>query len=352
MTLNDAERVYLGCLLNGGDVQDITLSEFREPVHQEIKRLKLKGFVDIPKGTIAGTENLYGKEYSHLFTVHYAGEIREIQKKQAVGEALKKFNTNLPADMTIDFLRYELDRISEETGRNEIKSIYEMQKAGYANTEFIIDKIIPVGMTLFIGAPKMGKTWLLLLMADCISWGFPFLKDFKSQKVPVLYYTLEDSMNRCTHRMKKLNGFKNDIPWSHILYFTETSRGTVGLFGDIKKTGARVVIIDTFGAFATVQDGNDYGENTARIREIKRIADVLRIAIIVVHHSRKDSKPGKGDWTNAALGSQGLVGASDSIISLQRKRGSDTAVLAITGRDISDSFINLKWDDGTWLKRD
>jgi hypothetical protein len=351
MTLNNVEKAYLGCLLNGGDIQDVTLSEFNERTHQEIKRLKTKGFVLIPQGTISGTDKLYGSEYSRLLTAHYTGEIRELQKKQAIGEAIGKFNANLPADMTIDFLRYELDRISEEAGRNEIKSASKMQETGYENTEFIIDNILPIGMTLFIGAPKMGKTWLLLLMAECISWGFPFLKDFKLKKVPVLYYTLEDSINRCTYRLNKINGFDNKGPWSKILFFSETARGTVGLFNDIKKTGARVVIIDTFGAFLTVRDGNDYAETTAQVREIKRVADTLKIAILVVHHSRKDSTQKDGDWTNAALGSQGLVGAADSIILLQRKRGEDTAKLTITGRDITDCYINLKWNDGLWLKQ-
>lgn len=48
------------------------------------------------------------------------------------------------------------------------------------------------------------------------------------------------------------------------------------------------------------------------------------------------------------MGSQGLVGAADAIISLQRKRGSDMAILAITGRDISDNYIKLKFNNGFW----
>jgi RecA-family ATPase len=125
----------------------------------------------------------------------------------------------------------------------------------------------------------------------------------------------------------------------------------MGVFSDIKKTGARVVIIDTFGAFVTVKDGNEYHETTARIREIKRIADTMNVAIIVVHHSRKSSAGKKSDdWTSEILGSQGLIGASDNIISLQRERGKDAAKLIITGRDISDCFIDLQWDDGIWKK--
>jgi RecA-family ATPase len=111
-----------------------------------------------------------------------------------------------------------------------------------------------------------------------------------------------------------------------------------------------VVIIDTFGAFATVQDGNDYYETTRIIREVKEIADTLKIAIVLVHHTRKNIDSG-GDWTSEVMGSQGLVGAADCIISLKRKRDSSDGQLLITGRDISDSHIDISFDNGLWTRR-
>jgi hypothetical protein len=340
LTLEDN---YLSCLLNGGDIQDIALTAHHEYIHGEIKRLKDKGFVAIPKGTIPGTDRFYEQDLSDSLAAYYADEVREAQKKQAVKTVFENVNSNMPADMLIGSLREELDKISEQTGRNDIKNAAEIRDTVYQNTEFIIDKILPIGMTLLIGAPKMGKSWLLLLWAECITLGIPVF-GYKIHRSPVLYYTLEDSIKRCKYRLNKIG-----THWSRYLFFSETTRGTIGIINDIKKTRARVIIIDTFGAFVTVKDGNDYNETTQRIREIKEIADVMQVAIIVVHHTRKGDDG--GDWTSAVLGSQGLVGAADNIVSLQRKRGEDKAKLAVTGRDIPDTYINLQWDDGTWIRQ-
>jgi RecA-family ATPase len=215
----------------------------------------------------------------------------------------------------------------------------------FENTEFIIDKILPVGMTLLIGAPKVGKSWLLLLLADCITMAFPLFDHIVSVQFPVLYYTLEDSVRRCKYRLNKIN-----TGWSKNMYFSETAKGTMGLIQDIKALNVKVVIIDTFGAFATVQDGNNYYETTRIIREIKEIADTLKVAIIVVHHTRKNTSSDT-DWTSEVMGSQGLVGAADGIIYLKRNRNSMDGRLFITGRDISDSHIDIYFDNGIWVRR-
>jgi RecA-family ATPase len=118
----------------------------------------------------------------------------------------------------------------------------------------------------------------------------------------------------------------------------------------IRAVKAKVVFVDTFMAFSDIEDNNSYSETTRKVRELKRIADTMEVAIILVHHAKKESKSG-GDWTEEAIGSQGLTGAADCLISLKRKRGENSATLLITGRDISDKRIPLLWNDGVWQKK-
>jgi hypothetical protein len=343
MDLLNLEKCYLSCLMNGAPVHDIVLHQGNEIIHQEIKRLKNKGFVTIPKGIIPGTSALHYNE-DYKLVDYYVDEIAEENRKRAIKAVTGGINHNTPSEVIISSLREELDRIAKQSGKNEIISAELLQKKEYQNTEFIVEKIIPVGMTLLIGAPKMGKSWLLLLWAECMAVGCAIF-GARAKKVPVLYYTLEDSVRRCKYRLNKLN--PPNIPWSDNLYFCETSGGTIGIMRDINATGARVVIIDTFGAFSTIKDGNDYYETTKVIRELKEIADTLQVAVIVVHHTRKNSRE-SDDWTADVMGSQGLVGAADAVIALQRKRGENKAVLNITGRDITDNYIKIKWNDGFW----
>jgi RecA-family ATPase len=311
-----------------------------------VKRLKNKGFVQIPKNLIPGTESISDYNQSHLFVYSFVEEIREAQKKISLQNAIKGISPHVSSEVIIGTLREELDRLSEQVGRTRVITARELRDAQFENIEFIIDKMLPVGMTILIGAPKIGKSWLLLLLVDCITMAFPVFGHKVFFRVPILYYTLEDSVRRCKYRLNKINS-----TWSNELYFSETARGTQGLINDIKTLGVRVVIIDTFGAFSTVQDGNDYYETTRIIREIKEIADTLKVAIILVHHTRKGKDSG-GDWTSEIMGSQGLVGAADCIISLNRKRDSTDGQLLITGRDIIDSHINISFDNGVWVRRD
>jgi hypothetical protein len=346
INLSNLEKCYLSCLFNGADPQNITLSGAKEEVHWEVKRLKEKGLVRIPRALIPGTESISDLDVEYTQVTAFTSEIREAQRKIGIKKAVDGINPRVPSEVIIGSLREELDKLSEQGGRNKIISADVLRYAQYENTEFIIEKMLPVGMTLFIGPPKAGKSWLLLLLADAITTAFPVFGNKIHDRYQVLYYTLEDSVKRCKYRLNKIGS-----AWSNRLCFSETAKGTMGLINDIKLLRARVVIIDTFGAFATVQDGNDYYETTRIIREIKEIADTMKVAIILVHHTRKNNGS-DGDWTSEVMGSQGLVGAADCIIALKRKRDSNDGHLLITGRDISDSRINICFNDGIWVKTD
>lgn len=164
------EKCYISCLLNGAKVRDIKLSEHNEPVHKEIKRLKDKGFILIPRQIIRQTNSEFYPDIEREFVDMYFREILEEQKKRAIQLAAREVK-NAPLDIIITNLQEELEKIANQTGRAEILSADNLQKKEYKNTEFIIDRIIPVGMTLLIGAPKAGKSWLLLSLAEAVAVG-------------------------------------------------------------------------------------------------------------------------------------------------------------------------------------
>jgi hypothetical protein len=339
----ELEEQYLCGVMNGGDLQDVTLSERHERIHREIKRLRDLGHVRIPAVIIPGTERIKKRDADHTWTGICAEMIREEQKKAGIKELLANVKYGSSGEI-ISTLREELDRIADEKGKSGIISAAVLKDTAYKNTEFIINGLLPVGLTLLTGSPKMGKSWLTLLMAECITFGFP-LFGYSVRKSGVLYYTLEDSVKRCKYRLNKIGS-----EWSPRLNFCEEARSTTDIMNGIRSTGARVVFIDTFMAFSDIEDNNSYSETTRKVRELKKIADTLDVAVVIVHHKKKDSRNGK-DWTEGAIGSQGLVGAADCLISLERKRGDENAMLLVTGRDISDKHIDIRWNDCVWVKR-
>jgi hypothetical protein len=342
MRILELEAQYLCAVMNGGDVRDVVLSERNELTHRELKRLRDLGHVQIPADVIPGTKRIKDLGVDHTWSGYCAELIREEQKKAGIKELLAKVKYGSSGEM-ISTLRGELDRLADEKGKTGIVSAAQLKDAEYKNTEFIIKDLLPVGLTILMGSPKMGKSWLALLMAECVAIGFP-LFGYSVKRSPVLYYTLEDSVRRCKYRLNKIGSL-----WSPDLYFCEEVRSTFDVMNGIRSTGARVVFIDTFMAFSDIEDNNSYSETTRKIRELKRTADVLDAAVIIVHHKKKDAR-NSGDWMEEAIGSQGLVGAADCVISLKRKRGDEKAVLLITGRDVGDKHIDVRWDDCVWVK--
>ena len=70
---------------------------------------------------------------------------------------------------------------------------------------FVEDELIPEGLHILAGAPKIGKSWLALWLCLCISQGQP-LWNFATTQGEVLYLSLEDSFQRIQTRLFDLAG--------------------------------------------------------------------------------------------------------------------------------------------------
>jgi hypothetical protein len=210
--------------------------------------------------------------------------------------------------------------------------------------KFIISRILPTGLSLLSGSPKVGKSWLALWLSNQISKGLP-VWEFATQKSAVLYLALEDTVDRLHFR---LSDFTED--GSEDSYLTTTADSISGdliaqleqFISDKPETG--LIIIDTLQRIRGNADENrsGYAFDYEDMNKIKAVADKLNIAILLVHHTRKlpDSDP-----FNTVSGSTGLTGSCDTMFVLEKpKRAENKGVLHITGRDVEDMQINLEFD--------
>lgn len=62
-------------------------------------------------------------------------------------------------------------------------------------TRFIIDRLLPQGLHILAGAPKVGKSWLALWLCLQVAQGTS-VWDFPTHRGTVLYLCLEDSLTR------------------------------------------------------------------------------------------------------------------------------------------------------------
>ena len=218
-------------------------------------------------------------------------------------------------------------------------------------TEYLVDGLIPYGVSIFCGSSKIGKSWLMLWLGLQIARGYD-VWGASVKQCDVLYLCLEDTVSRIQNRLYHLtetapetlrfavlshplgNGFEEEVQ-NHILNYPET----------------KLVIVDTLqkircGKRMSGRNGM-YGDDYDDISSIKQIADKLQIGIMLVHHVRKLNDP--DDPFHQVSGSTGITGAADTIFLLRKDEDtSDIATLLVKGRDIEIQQLKLKFVNCVW----
>ena len=218
---------------------------------------------------------------------------------------------------------------------------------------FCVQTLPPEGISMLGGAPKVGKSWMVLFIALQVATGQP-IWNLPTKQGTVLYLALEDSLSRLQERLNRLT---DDAPAS--LYFTTTA-GKVDdeLCMQISKfilehPDTALVIIDTFQLVRSNGVESSYANDYEEVRELKALADDLKISLLLVHHLRKQ---GDSYALNKLSGTTGISGAMDAVFILdQSKRNANGATLFCTGRDIENREIEiqLKKENCEWeLKGD
>jgi hypothetical protein len=69
------------------------------------------------------------------------------------------------------------------------------------------------------------------------------------------------------------------------------------------------------------------------MRAIKALADKYRVALLVVHHTKKGEAE---DPLELVSGTQGLAGGADGVLVIKRPRGAERGELHVVGRDLED----------------
>ena len=148
----------------------------------------------------------------------------------------------------------------QQTPELKVIPAEELLDTAYAPSGAIIDRLVGQGIYILAGAPKTGKSWLVLWLANQVSKGEP-VWGLKTEQCGVLYISMEDTFQRI---QKRLN--------------------------DTRKTGS-------------------------------------------------------SDSFNMISGTTGILGCTDGALVLQKSsRMETTATLDVTGREIADTRLNLRFD--------
>lgn len=226
----------------------------------------------------------------------------------------------------------------------------DLLKQQFPPIKWAVPNLIAEGVSILAGAPKMGKSWLMLDFCIALACGGKVLGQLQVQQGSVLYLALEDNPRRLQQRVCKLIPSPSTDLGS-LNFMVQCSRLNEGGLDEItqwldKHSDARLVVIDTLARVKPPSRGrNAYEEDYEAVIGLKQLADRYSVPIVVVHHLRKERAT---DPMERISGSTGLTGAVDGWLLLDRERGKHDAVLYVTGRDIEeDQELALQWNQAT-----
>jgi hypothetical protein len=219
-----------------------------------------------------------------------------------------------------------------------------------------VPDLITDGITILAGKPKAGKSWLALDIGVAVATAGMALGKIQVEQGEVLYLALEDSERRLKERLEKIVGSGEPFPEGlHIVTATGFpplySGGLPALDAWLKDhPRVKLVIIDTLGRVKPARGHNQdsYAHDTIVISALQKIANDHQLALILVHHTKK---AGATDFVDEVSGTFGLTGAADCVAVLARQgRGEMDGILKLTGRDIEEKELALKFDPncGRW----
>jgi hypothetical protein len=246
--------------------------------------------------------------------------------------------------------RQPRERVAHDPGTRFKAS--ELAGMELGQTQWVVPDLLPDGLALLAGPPKLGKSWMVLDIALSVAMGRPVLGRTVAQG-DALYLALEDNARRLQGRMRLLLG---GAPAPERLeMWTRAGTLATGVVDEIREwvdaqPEPRLVIIDTLGrvqegsAWVDAKDGG-YADAVAALAELQDLAAERHVAVVVITHTKKGGWSNGADPLEAVLGSQGYAGTADAVLVLKRERGSAAGELFVTGREVDEELTEAIWFD-------
>lgn len=191
-------------------------------------------------------------------------------------------------------------------------------------TQWLVEGLLARGLTLLVGAPKSGKSYLALQLCIAVASGRPFL-DRQTRKVKTAYYDLEEWHELLDKRRKPIMaamGVTGADVRGYLDIAMEVPAGDAALdyIREDIAAGCGLIVVDIFARIRDELSENSRANAYARdMAVLGRIADLVLehpdVALVVVHHTNKGQHD---DWQNRISGSTGVTGASHCNILLAK----------------------------------
>ncbi len=245
---------------------------------------------------------------------------------------------------TTDIIPAKPQNINKNNGSLQTISMTELYDTSYEPKPVLIDGLLCAGMHLFVGAPKIGKSFFMAQLSYHVAMGLP-LWNYTVHQGTVLYLALEDDYARLQKRLSQMFGVDG---CDHLHFATQAKTLSTGLDEQLctflkEHPDTKLIIIDTLQKVREVGgERYSYASDYEIVARLKTFCDAHKLCMLVVHHTRKMEAADSFDMIS---GTNGLLGAADGAFILQKKKRTDnTAVMEIVGRDQPDQELTLEFD--------
>ncbi len=289
-------------------------------------------------------------------------KFRELQKLKEVGKSFTKENVKSAVDYLLQAsLPFEQDKnllLAENQNNGHIKLVNarELQTMELKPINWIIENLLPEGLLILAGRPKIGKSFLALNMSLAIANGGHALGYFKANKNSVLYIPYEDNYRRLQDRINRMLAEEhyNEAPPNLFIPkdcdFPKMTIEGIDSLGKIldQNKDIKLVVIDTLGRAiirSNKRNANQFQDEYDFGASLQKIALQRHISILLVHHTTKMKYE---DGYDSILGTTGLTASPDSLMLLSKDSNKEFT-LSLIGRDIEEKEYSVKFQNCIWI---
>lgn len=274
---------------------------------------------------------------------------REYRKAAAQGAQERRGRQGVEIDLSGQLAR-ALAPAQAAPASSRLRSARDLQHRHFPAMRWAVPNVLPEGLTIFAGVPKVGKSWFALDVARAKADGDAVLGQ-ECERGDVLLLALEDNERRLQDRLRRVTG--NDAWPENLSYATEWPRLDEGGVADIaawieSAANPSLVVIDTLAMVKPVPTGRNksaYDHDVSALKPLHQLASERRMAIVVVTHTRKAQADEPVERVSSTLG---LTGVADTIMLLGRGPKEGTGILYARGRDLAEFEMAVKFESYRW----
>jgi AAA domain-containing protein len=241
------------------------------------------------------------------------------------------------------------EQIAPKAWHQGLITARDLQSKTFKPVRIILPGLIPEGVTLLAGKPKVGKSWLALDVCLAVADETRYvLGEMRPVHGDVLYLALEDNQRRLKKRIDKI---VQSGTWPKRLELhTEWKRMDQGGLEDIEAwlklaKEPRLIWIDTLAKVRPIAGRNEqaYTADYRALDGVQKLAGQYGIGVVLNTHLRK--APSEDDPFDEVSGTLGLTAAADTTIVMKRQSG--MVKVYVRGRDIEEAEFAAELNHNT-----